>query len=148
MVGIAGATWRGGGAAIPLPEIGQAIERVCAVRHYSRRTGEAYVYWARRFVMYHDRRHPAELGAAEVSAFISALAVEGRVSASTQNQALNALIFLYAQVLELPIPEGAIRSVRAKRPLHLPTVLSREQVAAFFRHIEGLPRLVALLQYG
>jgi integron integrase len=139
---------RDGPVAIPLPDIGRAIERVCAVRHYSRRTSGTYVFWARRFVMFHGRRHPAELGAAEVSAFISDLAVAGQVAASTQNQALNALVFLYAQVLERPLPEGSIRTVRAKRPLHLPTVLSREQVAAFFRHIEGLPRLVALLQYG
>lgn len=139
---------QGNRVAIPLSDIGRAIERVCAVRHYSRRTSEAYVYWARRFVMFHDRRHPAELGAAEVSAFISDLAVAGKVAAATQNQALNALVFLYAQVLERPLPDGSIRAVRAKRPLHLPTVLSREQVAAFFRQIAGVPRLVALLQYG
>jgi integron integrase len=133
---------------IPLGDIGRAIERVCAVRHYSRRTSGTYVFWARRFVMFHGRRHPAELGAAEVSAFISDLAVAGQVAAATQNQALNALVFLYAQVLERPLPEGSIRAVRAKRPVHLPTVLSREQVASFFRQIAGVPRLVALLQYG
>ena len=133
---------------IPLAGIGLAIERVCAVRHYSRRTAGTYVYWARRFVMFHDRRHPAELGTVEVTAFLSDLAVRGRVSASTQNQALNALVFLYAQVLESPLPERSIRAVRAKKPMHLPTVLSREQVAAFFARIAGVPRLVALLQYG
>jgi integron integrase len=144
----AGASRPGAGFAIPLADIGRAIERVCAVRHYSRRTSEAYVYWARRFVMYHDRRHPDELGAAEVSAFISDLALTGRVAAATQNQALNALVFLYAQVLERPLPDGSVRAVRAKKPLHLPTVLSRDQVAAFFKHVAGVPRLVALLQYG
>ena len=139
---------RDGRVVIPLSDIGRAIERVCAVRHYSRRTSGTYVYWARRFVMFHGRRHPAELGTAEVSDFISDLAVAGQVAAATQNQALNALVFLYAQVLERPLPEGSVRAVRAKRPLHLPTVLSREQVAAFFRQIAGVSRLVALLQYG
>lgn len=139
---------RDGSVAIPLADIGRAIDRVCAVRHYSRRTSATYVHWARRFVMFHGRRHPADLGSAEVSAFISDLAVNGQVAAATQNQALNALVFLYAQVLERPLPEGSVRAVRAKKPLHLPTVLSREQVGAFFGQIAGVSRLVALLQYG
>jgi len=133
---------------IPLADIGRAIERVCLVRHYSRRTAATYIHWARRFVMFHDRQHPADLGPIEVTAFISDLAVRGHVSASTQHQALNALVFLYGQVLAQPLPPGSIRAVRAKRTLHLPTVLSRSQVADFFNHIRGQARLVALLQYG
>ena len=98
--------------------------------------------------MFHGRRHPAELGAGEVSAYLSHLVVTGKVAAATQCQAMQALIFLYAQVLEQPLPEGALRMVRAKKARRLPTVLSQEQVLAFFTHIAGLPRLVALLQYG
>jgi integron integrase len=137
-----------GGLGLPLASLGQEIERVCALRHFSRRTIAVYVGWARRFVMFCGRRHPVEVGAPEVTSFLSDLAVHGHVSASTQNQALQALVFLYAQVLGRPLPEGSLRAVRAKRPQRLPTVLSREQVAEFFRRIAGVPRLVALLQYG
>ena len=107
-----------------------------------------YVGWARRFVVFHGNRHPDELGAAAVTAFLSDLAVRGHVSASTQNQALQALIFLYGTVLERPLPEAAIRAVRARRPMRLPIVLTRAQVTAFFQHITGQARLIALLQYG
>ncbi|MBA3938811.1 MAG: integron integrase [Planctomycetes bacterium] len=133
---------------IHLADLGRAIEHACAVRYFSKRTYEAYLGWARRFVMFHGRRHPADLGAGEVTAYLSHLVVAGNVAAATQCQALQALVFLYAQVLERPLPEGALRMVRAKKTRRLPTVLSQEQVAAFFDHIAGLPRLVALLQYG
>ncbi len=133
---------------IPLSEVGEAIRRVCLVRRFSLRTVGTYIWWARRFVMFQGRRHPAEMGAAEVTAFLSDLAVNRQVAASTQNQALQALVFLYGQVLGLPLAEGAIRAVRAKRPLRLPVVLSREQVSAFFLHIADQARQVAWLQYG
>ncbi len=138
----------GAPAPIPLSELGQAIERVCLVRRFSRRTVPIYVGWARRFVMFHGRRHPAELGGPEVTAFLSDLAVHGRVSASTQNQALQALVFLYRDVLRRPLPEGAIRAVRAKRPVRLPVVLTRDEIARFLSALDGTARLVALLQYG
>lgn len=133
---------------IPLEAIGKAIEGACRVRQFSHRTVPIYVNWARRYVMFHGRAHPAELGADQVTAFLSDLAVRVKVSASTQNQALQALVFLYAHVLRQPLPPGAIRAVRARRPLRLPVVLSRVQVAAFFTCIAGPARLVALLQYG
>ncbi|MGH7645927.1 MAG: phage integrase N-terminal SAM-like domain-containing protein, partial [Gemmatimonadales bacterium] len=98
-----------------LAQVRQAIR----TRHYSRRTEEAYVGWVRRYVRFHGTRHPAELGAAEVSAFLSSLAVEGRVSASTQNQALNAVLFLYRDALGQRL--GWLADlVRAKRPTRLP----------------------------
>ncbi len=140
--------WQRKPVEVPLAGIGKAIEAACLVRHYSRRTVQVYVGWARRYVMFHQRRHPAELGAEAVSAFLSDLAVRGQVSASTQNQALNALAFLYDAVLGRPLPEAAVRAVRAKRPVRLPVVLTRAQVAAFFGEIAGVPRLIALLQYG
>jgi integron integrase len=140
--------WRRKPVEVPLAEIGDAIEAACRVRHYSRKTVHAYVGWARRFVMFHGRKHPTELPTEAVSTFLSELAVHGKVSASTQNQALNALVFLYDAVLARPLPEQAIRAVRAKRPMRLPTVLSREQVADFFSKITGVPKLIAVLQYG
>jgi integron integrase len=133
---------------IPLSQIRQAIERCAMVRRFSRRTIRVYVDWARRYVMFHQCRHPAEMGVVEVTAFLSDLAVHGKVAASTQNQALQALLFLYGQVLEISLPDKSIRAVRAKRPQRLPVVLPKSAVAEFFQHIAGVPRLTALLQYG
>ena len=133
---------------VPLADIGRAIEGACLVRRYSRRTVNTYTWWARRFVMFHGCRHPAELDHRAVTEFLTNLATQHQVAASTQNQALQAILFLYSAVLERPLPQGAITAVRAKRPLRLPTVLSREQVAAFFDHMTGVASLIAWLQYG
>ncbi len=116
-------------------------------RHYSLRTEEAYVAWIRRFILFHGKRHPAEMGEKEINAFLTDLAVQGRVSASTQNQALAALLFLYRHVLDksLPAPESVLR---AKRPLRLPVVLTRAEVRAVIGRMGGTPRLVATLLYG
>jgi hypothetical protein len=91
------------------------VRAALRARHYSRRTEKAYVHWIKRYIFFHGKRHPAEMGAAEVTAFLTALAVRDRVAASTQNQALNALLFLYREILgvELPWLDGL---VRAKRP--------------------------------
>ena len=131
-----------------LADLGTAIEHACLVRRFSRRTVPLYITWARRFVMFHGNRHPGDLGPEEVTSFLSDLAVRQHVAASTQNQALQALIFLYQAVLRQPLPAASIRAVRAKRPLRLPVVLSKAQVAAFFGKIGGIHRLIALLQYG
>jgi integron integrase len=116
-------------------------------RHYSRRTEKAYVHWIKRYIFFHDKRHPAEMGAAEVGAFLTALAVRNKVAASTQNQALSALLFLYREVLgaELPWLDDV---VRAKRPLRLPVVLTRDEVRAVLQRVDGVPRLMAILLYG
>lgn len=117
------------------------------VRHYSRRTEEAYVRWTLRFVRFHGTRHPAEMGPAEVRDFLSHLASHADVAASTQNQALAALLFLYRHVLgREPGDLGEI--VRAKRPARLPTVLSRDEVRRLLAHLHGPPSLVARLLYG
>ena len=115
--------------------------------HYSPRTEEAYLAWIRRYIHFHGRRHPSELGAADVRAFLSALAVRGQVSASTQNQALSAVTFLYKEVLRTSIPavDGV---VRAKRPARLPVVLTRNEVDAVLAELEGQARLIASLLYG
>ncbi|HEX7314351.1 MAG TPA: phage integrase N-terminal SAM-like domain-containing protein [Pyrinomonadaceae bacterium] len=105
-------------------------------RHYSIRTEEAYLRWIREYILFFGKRHPAELGAKNVSAFLSHLAVERKVAASTQNQALSALLFLYREVLALPI--GWVDDIeRAKRPKRLPVVLTREEVRAVLAHLRG-----------
>ena len=117
------------------------------LRHYSPRTEAAYVGWARRYVLFHGKRHPSELGAREISAFLGHLALEGRVAAATQNQALNALVFLYGRVLGMPVPELE-GLVRAQQPKRLPVVLSRGEVRRLLSELRGTPRLVASLLYG
>src|SRR5262249_21148458 len=139
----------------PLPAAGRTVrgrplDRVRgAIRtlHYSPRTEEAYVYWIRRFIFHHGVRHPDQMGADEVRAFLSHLAVRDRVSPSTQNQALNALVFLYGRVLGRDL--GFIEGVeRAKRSRRLPVVLSRDEVRAVFSHLSGVPLVVCQLLYG
>lgn len=95
-------------------------------RHYSIRTEEAYVSWIKRFILFHQKRHPQEMGAAEIEEFLTCLAVDKNVAASTQNQALSALLFLYQKVLKKEL-ERSVDAVRAKKPGRLPTVLTREE---------------------
>lgn len=121
-------------------------ERVRSL-HYSLRTERAYVLWVRRFIAFHGRRHPRELGAAEVTSFLSSLAVQGEVAAATQNQALAAILFLYKEVMGLDLP-WLSEVVRAKRPRRLPVVLESHEVAALLGRIDGLPGLMARLMYG
>jgi integron integrase len=117
------------------------------LKHYSLRTERSYCDWIIRFIRFHDLRHPREMGEAEVSAFLTHLARDGDVAASTQNQALSALLFLYKAVLKQEI--GWLDNVeRAKRPARLPVVLTREEVHKIFAHLHGTPRLMAGLLYG
>jgi integrase len=126
------------------------LERVRAavrMRHYSIRTEQAYLHWVRRFILFHQRRHPEQMGEAEVAAFLSDLALRGRVAPATQNQALNALAFLYRAVLDRPLAEiGGI--VRARRRERLPVVLTTDEVGRLLSHLSGDIWLVACLQYG
>jgi integron integrase len=123
------------------------VRRAVRVRHYSRRTEQAYVGWIRRYVRFHGMRHPRELGETEVAAFLSHLAVKRNVAASTQNQALAALLFLYGEVLRRPL--GRVTGIaHARTRRRLPVVLSRAQVRGVLEHLAGPPRLVALLLYG
>lgn len=116
-------------------------------KHYSFRTEKTYVGWIRRFIFFHGKRHPREMGAPEIEAFLTHLAVNRRVSASTQNQALSALLFLYRQVLEIKLPwlEGV---ERAKTPKRLPVVLTQDEVRAVLAQLEGKHWLIASLLYG
>lgn len=125
----------------------EAVHRACAVRHYSRRTFDAYWHWIRLFVHFHGKRSPRDMGAAEVSAFLSWLASERAVSASTQRQALAGVLFLYQKVLEVEI--GWVDNiVRAKQPQRLPTVLTVDETRALLAHTSGTPGLFLRLLYG
>ncbi len=116
-------------------------------KHYSLRTEEAYTQWIRRFILFHNKRHPLEMGKVEVEAFLSALAVERRVAASTQNQALNAILFLYREVLEKPL-DWLDNVTRAKRPARLPVVLTTDEVQRLLAQLVGTRWLVVSLICG
>jgi integrase len=132
---------------MPSPKLMDQVESAIQVLHLSPRTGKAYAGWIRRFILFHEKKHPASMGAEEVSAFLTHLARDAHVSASTQNQALNALIFLYKQVLKKEL--GNIgRYVRAHRPSRLPVVLTRREVSEILRRLHGISFLVAGLLYG
>ena len=115
-------------------------------KHYSRRTERAYRGWVRRYILFHRKRHPAEMGAEHVGRFLSHLALVGRVSPATQNQALNAIVFLYREVLHIELPR--IDSARSKVPKRLPVVLSRDEIEAVLGQLDGVSRLQAALLYG
>ena len=126
-----------GGPAPGKPKLLNQLRDALRTRHYSLRTEQSYVQWVKRFIFFHGVRHPRELAAPEVSAFLTDLAVRQRVSASTQNQALSALVFLYRHVLAIDF--GWLDDlVRAKRPQRLPVVLTREEVAGVLDHLRGL----------
>jgi integron integrase len=116
-------------------------------RHYSIRTEEAYIRWIRQYIFFFDKRHPATLGPSQISAFLSHLAVKGNVAASTQNQALSALLFLYREVLAQPI-DWIDDVERARKPQRLPVVFTKEEVRAVLAHLAGEKRLMASLLYG
>ncbi len=131
------------------PRLLDQLRLVLRVRHYSPRTEACYVHWAKRFIVFHRQRHPRTMCAAEVEQFLTHLAVAERVSASTQNQALNALLFFYVQVLEIDL--GRLDAVRARRGKRLPVVLKPEEVGLVLAHVhgaDGLFRLMARLLYG
>ena len=129
------------------PRLLDRVREALRLRHRSQKTERAYIGWIRRFIIFNGKRHPSEMGAAEVEGFLSNLAIEGNVAASTQNQALAAILFLYRHVLGTALPwmDGI---VRAKRPQRLPTVLTRLEVAALFRELRGRHWLMAMLLYG
>lgn len=116
-------------------------------KHYSRRTELTYTHWIKRYILFHGKRHPKEMGALEIEAFLSALATDRNVSASTQNLALSSILFLYKEVLEIDLP-WLDNIVRAKKPQRLPTVLSEPEVKRLLACMEGTPGLVARLLYG
>jgi integron integrase len=129
------------------PKLLDRVRDAVRTRHYSRRTEEADVGWIRRYIVFHRKTHPAQMGASEISQFLTWLAVQRRVSASTQNQALSALLFLYKAVIAVEI--GAVPPVvRARTPERLPVVLSRGEIGALLKQLAGTMRLFVMLLYG
>jgi integron integrase len=124
----------------------QVRERI-RTRHYSIRTEEAYIFWIKDFILFNNKRHPCEMGTQQVSAFLSHLALKRKVSASTQNQALSAILFLYKEVLEQPL-ERVEGIVRAKKSSRLPVVFTKEEAQAVLLHLDGTKWLMVSLLYG
>lgn len=129
------------------PRLMEQVQAALAARHYSPRTVTAYRGWIRRYIRFHGKRHPREMGEPELTAFLSHLATVRRVSASTQNQALAGLLFLYRDVLRLEMP-WLKDVVRAKRTHRIPVVLTQQEVKALLEQMNGTPRLAAQLMYG
>jgi len=132
---------------MPTPKLLDQVRTVIRVKHFSLSTEKAYVAWIRRFILYHGKRHPRYMGEDEIRQFISHLAVDAKISASTQTVALSALLFLYREVLkrDLPYVENIERAKRSKR---LPVVFTRNEVQAVLARLNGTPHLIASLLYG
>jgi integron integrase len=129
------------------PKLLDQVRHVLRAKHYSIRTEEAYTHWVRRFILFHHKRHPNTMNSPEIEAFLTSLAVDEQVSASTQNQALSALLFLYREVLRQELT-GPIDAVRAKKPTRLPTVLSRSEMNRLLARLAEPYQLMAQLMYG
>jgi hypothetical protein len=129
------------------PKLLDRMRATLRVRHYSIRTEDAYVHWAKRYILFHGKRHPSAMGPEEINQFLTHLAVERQVSGSTQSQALSAILFLYREVLgeEVPWIEDLVRAPRRER---LPVVLTRDEVRVLRGRMSGVPQLVARLMYG
>jgi site-specific recombinase XerD len=124
------------------------LSETLRTKHYSLRTEQTYIAWVRRYILFHDKRHPREMGAAEINQFVSHLAVERNVSASTQNQALSAVLFLYRYVLKIELDESVISDLRPAKSKHIPTMLSKEEAKAVIENMQGIYRLMAQILYG
>jgi integron integrase len=131
----------------PPKKILDQLRDVLRLKHYSYRTEQSYVDWIYRFIVFHNKRHPKNMGASEIEAFLTYLAVQRKVAASTQNQALSALVFLYRHVLHQDIG-GRIDAVRAKQSRYLPTVLTHEEAIAVISQLSGTYQLVSQILYG
>jgi integron integrase len=130
-----------------LPKLLDRLREALRCRHYSRRTEQTYCHWVKRFIYFHNLRHPAQMAEPEINAYLTHLAVKEKVSASTQNQALSALLFLYRYVLDRRIGDlGEV--IRARKPVHIPVVMTREEVKAVLGHLQGYKWLMASLMYG
>ena len=118
------------------------------VKGYSRATEKTYVYWNKKYILFHDKKHPKEMGKEEIEAYLTHLAVDKNVSPTTQNQAFNAILFLYKEVLGIDTSEWNIQALRAKRKEHLPVVLTKEEVKEIIFQMQGVYRLMLELLYG
>jgi integron integrase len=117
-------------------------------RHYSLRTEKTYISWVRQYILFHNKRHPREMGVAEINAFITYLVNQKNVAASTQNQAISAILFLYRNVLNIKLDEAALVSIRPTRPKRVPTVLSRDEAKKVIANMDGVYKIMAQIMYG
>jgi integron integrase len=117
-------------------------------RHYSLRTEKTYIGWVRQYILYHNKRHPREMGVDEINAFITHLVNQKTVSASTQNQAISAILFLYRNVLQIELDDRALVPIRPTRPKRVPTVLSRQEAKKVIVHLDGIYKLMTQMMYG
>jgi len=129
------------------PKLLDQVRNMIRLKHYSIRTEEAYVKWIKRYILFHNKKHPAQMSEKEISAFLTHLAVHKNVSASTQNQALNAILFLYKEILQKE-PAEIINVVRAKRKTRLPVVFTKAEVNAVLDNLQGTYKIIAGLMYG
>ena len=132
---------------MPAPKLLDNVRKIARVKHFSLSTEDSYVYWIRRFIIFHNKRHPKDMAESEIRDFISHLSAHENVAASTQNQALSALLFLYRDVLGIQL-QYIDDIERAKRPVKVPTVLSRSEVSAILRHLTGTFQIMTSLLYG
>jgi len=130
------------------PKLLDLVRQTLRLKHYALRTKEAYVQWIRRFILFHNKRHPREMGMPEIRAFLVHLATEEHVAASTQTQALSALLFLYREVLRQELDPLDLDAIRAQKPKRLPTVLTRAEVQQVLAQLTGVHLLMARLLYG
>ena len=124
------------------------LSKQLRVKHYSPRTEQTYSAWVRRYILFHNKRHPRDMGADEINAFISHLALERKVAASTQNQALSAILFLYRDLLKIELDKTALDLVRPRRSKRVPTVLSKDEAKTVIEKMQGIYRLMAQIMYG
>lgn len=130
----------------PKKLLDQVRDRI-RLKHYSIRTGRSYTSWIKRFILFHNKKHPKDMGVAEIEEFLTHLAVRRKVAQSTQNQALNAIIFLYREILGIELKEP-INAIRAKKPLRLPVVLTKAEVSKLINTLSGTQKIIGMLLYG
>jgi len=118
------------------------------IRHYSMQTEKSYIGWIKRYIFFHQKKHPIDMGKEEIEAFLTYLAVERNVSATTQNQAFNAILFLYTQVLGIPLKDQNIQALRAQQRVHIPVVLTKDEVGKIISNLSGVYQLMGYLMYG
>jgi integron integrase len=121
---------------------------VINLKHYSSRTGDAYISWAKEYILFHNKRHPKEMGAPEINQFLTHLASDKKISASTQNQVLSAVLFLYRHVLHIDLDETSLSEFRPQRAKTVPTVMSKDEVKRVIGSLTGVNRLIAQVMYG
>jgi integron integrase len=135
----------------PSPKPRKLLEQyrdALSIRHYSARTQETYLFWVKGYILHHNKRHPSEMGTHEINQYLAHLAANRQVSASTQNQALSAILFLYRHVLHIELDESSLSEFRAQRSKNVPTVLSKDEVKKVMDHLSGVYKIIAQILYG